>query len=186
MRDVEPGLVAHMCGRAAKRLALGLRSPPQRRVPIMPTSVGDRGNPPKIECVLRYLELTHRRGSQLIFCQELRLVVSHERQQPIAASVPLLGKSLREFVFSALLRDIAHATPCDPVTALAFSSTIVVVLVNKGAILLLQMFAICSNGINRSVGIAPRLVQQSYEHFRLPGRDARAAHCPSSGVTTGG
>jgi hypothetical protein len=48
--------------------------------------VFDCRNPSEVEGVLRYLELAHRRATQLVLCQELRLVVLHERQEPVTIS----------------------------------------------------------------------------------------------------
>jgi hypothetical protein len=43
-----------------------------------------------------------RNASELVLCQELGLVVLHKRQQPVAALLPLRGKSLREFLAPTL------------------------------------------------------------------------------------
>src|SRR5215217_3127771 len=83
-------------------LALCAQALAQRLVPIVSPTIFNCSHPPKVERALRYLELTHGGAPQLAFRQELRLVVLHERQQPIAALLPLFGKFVREFLASAL------------------------------------------------------------------------------------
>src|SRR5258707_420162 len=95
-------IIAQMCGRGGKRSGLGAYSFAKRLVPVVAARVFDGSHPCKVERVLRHLEFAHRRATQLFFCQELRLVVLHERQQPVAASLPLLGKLVRELLPSAL------------------------------------------------------------------------------------
>jgi hypothetical protein len=51
----------------------------------------NRCHPPEVACVLRHLELAHRRATQLVLCQELRLIVFHEWEQPVAALLPFAG-----------------------------------------------------------------------------------------------
>src|SRR5882757_85709 len=81
-----PGLTFNTPDEVLGTHSSGLRahSFAKRLVPIMPTGVLDSSHPPKIERVLRHLEFAHCRTTQLVFCQELRLVVLHERQQPVA------------------------------------------------------------------------------------------------------
>src|SRR5438132_1409778 len=74
----EPTSIAQVQGRAGKRSGFGAYSFSKRLVPIMPTAVLDGSHPRKVERVLRHLELTHRCTTQLILCQELRLIVLHE------------------------------------------------------------------------------------------------------------
>lgn len=68
----------------------------------MAAGILDSSHPSEVECVFRHLEFAHRRSTQLIFCQELRLVILHERKEPVSALLPLLCKVLREFLFPGL------------------------------------------------------------------------------------
>jgi hypothetical protein len=66
------------------------------------TGILNRHHPSHIERVLRYVELAHCSDTQFVFGQVLQLVVLHERQQKVAALLPLLRKCLREFLTLAL------------------------------------------------------------------------------------
>jgi hypothetical protein len=82
----------------------------RRLIPIGSARPLNRIDPCKVKGVLRYLELAHRCATELVFGQELRLIVLHESKKPIATTSPFFVGLFREFLLSIL--HYGHVREC--------------------------------------------------------------------------